>query len=624
MSLIRRFLRQRKRNRKPTPIRNKVHFEPLEPRLLLDAQPLTYAMAANTNDLIVQMRNVGGADTLQVVNATDQQVLASKPLAETDAVKITGTAQPDRLKVDLTKFFSKPVTFDGDGESDTVWVEADKDLKLTDAGVTIGAAPESESIHLTGIDNAILTVGVHTASIDASEFSGTVVFDGVRTGLNIKEGKATNIKISGVPEWQELGPGPIKNGQVENLAPDNQVAGAINAVLVNPNNSANMYIGAVNGGLWRTQNATAESPTWTPLTDQFPSLCISSLTFDKADPTYLTLYAGTGKCSNTAVGQAYGLLKTTDGGDNWSLIQNTAFEGDGVTITGIIASGNTLMVAVNSEVNWGDGGLFVSVNGGDRFDRKINWNVTDLVADPEWQPLAAGTPQKPIYAACAGKPSAPALPGSNGVFCSTDGGMTWNDKSGPITALNAQDISEAKRIRLAMSATPDPTTKEHVLYVAVIREIPTVTPLNAAANQWKARDTVLTVSPGVEGYELNDEIEIVEPGDKTHNEKRTIVDFDGANKIKLDKPLDYDHAFRPPDNAFIHKAGTDWRLFNVYRTANGGKNWNPLGKPLDGYGGINPGGQGATNFQLWWTRLMQTSFTLVEIVSLRIRRQLSG
>ena len=380
--------------------------------------------------------------------------------------------------------------------------------------------------------------GVHTASIDASEFNGTVVFDGVRTGLNLKEGKATNIKISGVPEWQEQGPGPIKNGQVENLAPDNQVAGVINTVVVHPKNPRIMYVGTVNGGVWRTQNATDPSPTWTPLTDQFPSLCISSLAFDMADPKHQTLYAGTGKCSNAAVGQAYGLLKTTDGGNTWSLIRDAAFEGDGVTITGIIAWGNTLMVAVNSEVNWGNGGLFVSVDGGKGFTKKINGNVTDLVADPEWQPLAAGRPQKPIYAACAGKPSAPAFPGSNGVFCSTDGGMTWNDKSGPITALNAQDISEAKRIRLAMSTTLDPVKKDHALYAAIIREIPAVAPLNAA-NQWKHGDTLLTVSPGTEGYELNDEIEIVEPANKTHNEKRTIVNLVGVNQIQLDRPLTY-------------------------------------------------------------------------------------
>ena len=81
---------------------------------------LTYAMAANTNDLIVHLRNVGGVGTLQIVNVIDQQALASKPLANTDAVKIRGTAQPDRLKVDMTKFFSKPVTFNGGDESDTI------------------------------------------------------------------------------------------------------------------------------------------------------------------------------------------------------------------------------------------------------------------------------------------------------------------------------------------------------------------------------------------------------------------------------------------------------------------------------------------------------------------------
>ena len=81
--------------------------------------------------------------------------------------------------------------------------------------------------------------------------------------------------------WMPLGPSPIINGQTENVAPKdllgqylNQVVGAIQAVAVSPTNADLMYVGTVNGGIWRTNNATAANPTWTPLTDSLPSLSI--------------------------------------------------------------------------------------------------------------------------------------------------------------------------------------------------------------------------------------------------------------------------------------------------------------------------------------------------------------
>jgi hypothetical protein len=56
-----------------------------------------------------------------------------------------------------------------------------------------------------------------------------------------------------------------------------------------------MFIGGVNGGIWRTTNGGA---TWTPLTDNQGSLSIASLALDPSDPTGKTLIAGVGITSN--------------------------------------------------------------------------------------------------------------------------------------------------------------------------------------------------------------------------------------------------------------------------------------------------------------------------------------
>ena len=118
--------------------------------------------------------------------------------------------------------------------------------------------------------------------------------------------------------WTAQGPGPTRFGQVENIIPNNEVVGAIHTVAAHPTDSNILYVGAVNGGVWKTTNATAASPHWTPLTDNFPSLSIGALEFDPTDPTRQTLVAGIGRFSSfgRSGGPLAGLLRTTDGGDS--------------------------------------------------------------------------------------------------------------------------------------------------------------------------------------------------------------------------------------------------------------------------------------------------------------------
>ena len=75
--------------------------------------------------------------------------------------------------------------------------------------------------------------------------------------------------------WGVQGPGPSNNGQLEGI-PNRPVTGAVNALAAHPTNPDILYLGAVNGGVWRTLNAAAASPVWTPLMDGQSSLSIGS------------------------------------------------------------------------------------------------------------------------------------------------------------------------------------------------------------------------------------------------------------------------------------------------------------------------------------------------------------
>src|SRR5690606_11768315 len=83
--------------------------------------------------------------------------------------------------------------------------------------------------------------------------------------------------------WKPQGPAGTSFGQVENIPLYNSVVGAVHALLTHPTDPDILYIGATNGGLWRTDTATSFYPTWTPLSDSLHSLSIGAMAFDTAD-----------------------------------------------------------------------------------------------------------------------------------------------------------------------------------------------------------------------------------------------------------------------------------------------------------------------------------------------------
>ena len=129
-------------------------------------------------------------------------------------------------------------------------------------------------------------------------------------------------------------------------------------------------MGAVNGGIWLTLNATSRDVKWFRLTDSQSSLSIGALEFDPTDPFRLTLVAGIGQFSSfgRAGGARNGLLRTTNGGLFWR-----AIDGGGVlinkNIAGVAARGRTLVVAVNTATpfTFPNIGIWRSTDGGATF-----------------------------------------------------------------------------------------------------------------------------------------------------------------------------------------------------------------------------------------------------------------
>jgi hypothetical protein len=155
-----------------------------------------------------------------------------------------------------------------------------------------------------------------------------------------------NLRSPVSARWVSQGPTLTTAGQV--AVNSGEVTGAVRAVITHPNNADIVYVGAVNGGVWRTQNATAARPNWLALTDFMPSQSISALAFDPLDSSYQTILAGTGRFSHfgSRGDDEIGLYRSTNGGDSWSIIGADVLLGQ--KIRDVAARGSVLVLTGRS------------------------------------------------------------------------------------------------------------------------------------------------------------------------------------------------------------------------------------------------------------------------------------
>ncbi|GEM_PF-4988231 len=198
------------------------------------------------------------------------------------------------------------------------------------------------------------------------------------------------VSLLNIPTWTEQGPGPILDGQTDGL-PGNPVTGAVGAIAAQPGNSNVIFVGAVDGGIWKTSTGNSAAPGWQPLTDQFSSLAISAITFARFDATNQTVFAGTGDRSSGSVpgGAAIGLFRSRNLGASWDVVGQTAFGGNTVTsvetglqtVHGVFPESVVLVATV--------GGVFRSLDAGDNWGPAMGSGlpagqpVSDLVADED-------------------------------------------------------------------------------------------------------------------------------------------------------------------------------------------------------------------------------------------------
>ena len=159
-------------------------------------------------------------------------------------------------------------------------------------------------------------------------------------------GTSTQLPATG-GAWAQLGP---TTNTVPAVVTYTGVAttnsGRSTALAVEPGCNASacrVYLGTAGGGVWRTDNGLAATPTWMFISAGVPSGSIGSLFYDA--PRH-TLYVGTGEQNGSGDSEAgVGLYRTADRGAHWSLVGNSdsAARSRGVGALAVTSNGTIYM-----------------------------------------------------------------------------------------------------------------------------------------------------------------------------------------------------------------------------------------------------------------------------------------
>jgi outer membrane protein OmpA-like peptidoglycan-associated protein/Ca2+-binding RTX toxin-like protein len=262
-------------------------LELMEPRLLLSAD-LSFSTSTH-HDVTVRL----DGSAVQIVDtAAPNPVLASAPIGTTAAVRITGSDSADNITVDLTAAFDAPVFFtDATADADSLSVVG-QGLHWTLTGADAGHADGAAGIFFSGVEKLVgdatkpdeFSFETGASSSDGVD-GGAGAGDAVRFGSNaavtltdtllgstqtianidrafIEAPSVTATSFSGqvflstgVADWVEQGPQPYASGLKTPLLWD-PVAGAIQAVAIDPTDRFTTYVGTTNGGVWRNTGGT--------------------------------------------------------------------------------------------------------------------------------------------------------------------------------------------------------------------------------------------------------------------------------------------------------------------------------------------------------------------------------
>ena len=228
-----------------------------------------------------------------------------------------------------------------------------------------------------------------------------------------------NVDTKSLTEMRWRNVGPFRGGRTR----------ALTGVPSQPNV---FYVGAVNGGVWKS---TDYGRTWQPIFDEQPTGSVGAIVVAPSDPNIVYVGSGEGlHRPDLSVGD--GIYKSSDAGKTWTHLGLR----DGQQISQMAVDPrdpNKLFVAVAGHP-YGpnpERGVYRSTDGAKTFDRVLGKNenigAAGVVIDPSDSNIVYAT----LWEAREGPWENGSWNGTGGgIYKSTDGGTTWTQLSGGLPA----------------------------------------------------------------------------------------------------------------------------------------------------------------------------------------------
>jgi photosystem II stability/assembly factor-like uncharacterized protein len=219
--------------------------------------------------------------------------------------------------------------------------------------------------------------------------------------------------LFGGMRWREIGP---------------YRAGRTRALSGVPGQPATFYIGAVNGGVWKTTDA---GQTWHPIFDDQPTGSIGAIAVAPSDPNIIYVGSGEG-LPRPDLSYGDGVYQSTDAGKTWThlglrdtqQIPQVAVDPRDPNRVFVAALGHPY--GANEER-----GIFRSTDGGKTFKKVLYKDANTGGSDVEIDPNNPDIVYAGLWQTRQGPWENGAWNGSSGgLFKSTDGGDTWNKVTG--------------------------------------------------------------------------------------------------------------------------------------------------------------------------------------------------
>lgn len=228
-------------------------------------------------------------------------------------------------------------------------------------------------------------------------------------------------KVGGI--FTSIGPKSVSTPYNQYMS-GGPVSGRKNGIAYAPSNPAIIYVASAGGGVWKSTNSGA---SFTALTDKWPFLNTTSVAVHPTNPNIV--YVGTGDYYGNFSTNAFGMMKSTDGGATWTNVGNSDMRSG--CISHIIiepTNPNIILCSVGKSGN-NDSHINRSTDGGNTWVNAStyqgNWDDIDRATNGTY--YAVGT-----------------YPGtSGGMLKSTDKGATWTLGTSPAASVEEKSMDIA-------------------------------------------------------------------------------------------------------------------------------------------------------------------------------------